>query len=178
MSGPRAFCTPDALPSKPRHHASFPNFPGVCSIFCLRLFCLHFFGKSAGGRKMSLCRAAGGADGHCRPNERCPRVVPDPDNDGAEAGPLSSATPAYRIGPRKCVFTYSIEYLDRRLNPCFFPKVALGPESRAKPPRRLTKILQEPSQTQLKSKVPTPPRRRLWFAICHVRALEPRQIRL
>ena len=24
---------------------------------------------------------------------------------------LSSATPAYRIGPRKCVFTYSIEYL-------------------------------------------------------------------
>jgi hypothetical protein len=38
--------------------------------------------------------------------------------------------------------------------------------------------LQEESQTQLKSKVPTPPRRRLWFAICHVRALEPRQIRL
>ena len=64
---------------------------------------------------MSLCRAAGGADGHFRPNKRHPRTAPDPDSDGAEAGPLSSATPAYRIGPRKCVFTYSIEYLDRRL---------------------------------------------------------------
>ena len=67
---------------------------------------------------------------------------------------------------------------ERILNSCFFPKVALGPDSRAKPPRRLTNILHQGSQTQLKSKVPTPPRRRLWFAICHVRALEPRQIRL
>jgi hypothetical protein len=65
---------------------------------------------------MSLCRAAGGADGHCRPNKRHPRTAPDPDSDGAEAGPLSSATPACLMGPLKCVFTYSIEYLDRRLN--------------------------------------------------------------
>ena len=64
---------------------------------------------------MSLCRAAGGADGHCRPNKRHPRTAPDPDSDGAEAGPLSSATPACLMGPLKCVFTYSIEYLDRRL---------------------------------------------------------------
>ena len=115
MGGSGAFCTSHALPSKPRHHASFHNFPGVCSVFCLRLFCLNFSGKSAGGRKVSLCRAAGGADGHFRPNKRHLRTAPDPDSDGAEAGPLSSATPAYRIGPRKCVFTYSIEYLDRRL---------------------------------------------------------------
>ena len=38
-------------------------------------------------------------------------------------------------------------------------------------------VLQEPSQTQLKSKVPTRSRRRLWFAICRVRVLEPKQIR-
>ncbi len=38
--------------------------------------------------------------------------------------------------------------------------------------------LQEPSISQLKSKVPTPPRRRLRFAICHVRALEPEHTRL
>ena len=115
MDGSGAFCTSHALPSKPRYHASLRNFSGVCSVFCLRLFCLNFSGKSAGGRKVSLCRAAGGADGHFRPNKRHLRTAPDPDSDGAEAGPLSSATPAYRIGPRKCVFTYSIEYLDRRL---------------------------------------------------------------
>ena len=38
--------------------------------------------------------------------------------------------------------------------------------------------LQEPFRSQLKSKVPTPPRRRLWLAICHVRVLEPEQTRL
>ena len=48
---------------------------------------------------MSLCRAAGGADGHCRPNKRHPRTAPDPDSDGAEAGALSSATPASLMGP-------------------------------------------------------------------------------
>jgi len=73
---------------------------------------------------VSLCRASGGADGHFRPNKRLPRTAPDPDSDGAEAGPLSSATPAYRIGPRKCVFTYSIEYLDRRLK--HFPLTLAG----------------------------------------------------
>ena len=76
---------------------------------------------------MSLCRAAGGADGHFRPNKRHLRTAPDPDSDGAEAGPLSSATPAYRIGPRKCVFTYSIEYLDRRLISVLFNKNGPGP---------------------------------------------------
>ena len=72
---------------------------------------------------MSLCGAAGGADGHCRPNKRHPRTAPDPDGDGAEAGPLTSesdsesALPPARGWPgstQLSVSYYSVEYSNRR----------------------------------------------------------------
>jgi hypothetical protein len=51
-----------------------------------------------------------------------PRRDPDSDSDGAsadsEAGPLSSAAPAYLIGSLECVLTYSVSYHDRKLKFC------------------------------------------------------------
>jgi hypothetical protein len=65
-------------------------------------------------------------------------------------------------------------------NPVFLPESCSWAGFKSKALRRPQLYLQEleASQPQLKSKVPTPPRRRLWFAICHVRVLEPKQIRL
>ena len=94
-----------------------PDFPGGCSSFRQRLFCLHFYRKSAGRRNLPLCRATGGADGHCRRSRRHPRMAPDPAGDGAEAGPLTSATPALPGRSPKPRISYSIEYATTRLNP-------------------------------------------------------------
>ena len=113
--GIRAFLTwgdqgpfehPTRSPARPGTAPPCLIFPGVVQ-FSVSVF--------SACRNLPLCRATGGADGHCRRSRRHPRMAPDPAGDGAEAGPLTSATPALPGRSPKPRISYSIEYASTRL---------------------------------------------------------------